>query len=75
MGNVGTESDGNGEGKEEKMNLVETIKKWAWRRKGGENEFGRDYKESSKDVSIYNYDNEKLMKAKEKQYGINMRLL
>jgi hypothetical protein len=57
MGNVGTESNGHGEGKEESINLLETTKSLQM------------------DVMSYKYDNERLMKAKEKQYGINIKLL
>jgi hypothetical protein len=57
IGNEGINSNGHGKGKEENMNLVETIKKL------------------QKDVQNYKVDNERLMKAKEKQEGFNMKLM
>jgi hypothetical protein len=48
MGLEGTNSNGHVEGKDESMNLVETIKNL------------------QKDVQIHKYDNENLMKSKEK---------
>jgi hypothetical protein len=57
MGNEGTNSNGHGEGKEESMNLVETIKSL------------------QKDVQSYKDDNERLMKAKEKQEDFNIKLM
>jgi hypothetical protein len=57
MGNEGTNSNRHGEGKEENINLVETIKSF------------------QKDVQIYKYDNERLMKAKEQQEGFNINLM
>jgi hypothetical protein len=57
MGNEGTHSNGHGEGKEEIMNLVETIKS-----------FQRDF-------LSHKIDNERLMKAKELQEDLNIKLM
>jgi hypothetical protein len=54
ISNESTKSNRHGEGKEENMNLVETIKIL------------------QKDVQIYKNDNDRIMKAKEKQEGFNV---
>jgi 50S ribosomal subunit-associated GTPase HflX len=57
LGMEGTKSNGNGEEKDDNMNMVETI---------------RNLK---KYVKSHKYDNERLMKAKEKQEYFNMKLM
>jgi hypothetical protein len=57
MGIEGTNSNGHGEGNDENMNMLETIKNL------------------QKDFQIHKYDNESLMRAKEKQEDLNMNLM
>jgi hypothetical protein len=57
FGIEGTNSNGHGEGRDENMNMVETIKNL------------------QKDVQSHKDDNERLMKAKEKQDEFNMKLM
>ena len=57
LGIEGTNSNGHGEGRDENMNMVETIKNL------------------QKDVQSHKYDNERLMRAKEKKEDLNMKLM
>jgi hypothetical protein len=57
LGIEGTKSNGHGEGRDENMNMVETIK-----------DFQRD-------VQSHKDDNERIMRAKEKQEEFNMNLM
>jgi hypothetical protein len=57
LGIEGTNSNGHGEGRDENMNMVETIKNL------------------QKDVQSHKYDNERLMRGKDKQEDFNMDLM
>jgi hypothetical protein len=57
LGIEGTNSNGHGEGRDENMNMVETIKNL------------------NKDVQSHEDDNERIMRAKEKQEDFNMKLM
>jgi hypothetical protein len=57
LGIEGTNSNGHGEGRDENINMVETIKNL------------------QKDVQSHKYDNERLMRAKEKKEDLNMKLM